>query len=253
MCFFAELVDISTDHTRVVSEKNAQSVRLRSYDQWIILIHLICLCDEAARNAEDRGPILREVYFMKNVIKLFTLVLFMTASQAYAANAPNITGFGLSNARPGDTGFADHYFPKEDIGLFVRLSGNPNYLVNDPNNQGGGWIDIYSNGQRIIRNRINSTNTPIDFTVLLVICPAVLCGYDHYGPFQFGSNTFVEFMYHVPAALVGNYALTVKFTGDDFTSSTSTQPSYDTTVRVSCEPKHTGRTIVYPPPSSGCP
>lgn len=72
---------------------------------------------------------------MKNMRKLLTLVLLVAVSQVYAANAPTIE-FGLTNARPGaGAEFQDHYFPKEDIGLFVRLSGNPNYLANDPNNQ----------------------------------------------------------------------------------------------------------------------
>jgi len=170
----------------------------------------------------------------------FVLICFLSLNGAMAANAPSVLLTTLNDrSKPWR-------FPTETMQFFVKVTGNPDYLVNDPDNHGGGYVELYANGNEVSRTRIFYDNTPDYFYVQVLACPAYLCGVDVYHPYAFGSPTNVTFNYTFPATTQGNYIFTARFSGDDFTSAAvSTQ----TTIQVSCAVRPSGG----PPAGSGCP
>lgn len=192
-------------------------------------------------------------HFYQFALTLF-LCCFGMASAAHAANAPAVTLDFTSDPnhpfhRPA------WFFPGETASFHTTITGNPDYLVNDPNNQGGGWAELWSNGAKVAQTRITSGNTTFIYWVSLPICSQ--CNPPAYGPFFFGSPTNIDTPYTFPSGVQGTRTFFGKFGGDAFTSSAA---SSTISVTVSCSP----RAIVppprppapqyeYPPGNSGCP
>jgi hypothetical protein len=190
--------------------------------------------------------------FMASIL----LLGLSSAGTALAANAPTVTLTYTSNPihpyRP-----PAWFFPGETVPLHTTVTGNPDYLINDPNNDGGKYVELYSNSSKVDQIRINGTNTTYLYTVILPTCPPSICNPPAYGPFSFGSPTNVDFTFTLPVGVQGTRTFSSRFSGDPFTSSAN---SAGMSITVSCAarpilppPPPPANPNQYPPAGSGCP
>lgn len=196
---------------------------------------------------------------MRNAFSIAMLILsvfiIIFSDSAFAVNEP---GVSITCVKPGSLGRPDELcreqwnFPGDTVFFDVNVIGNPDYVIqkfreDGGGTEGGGYIELFVDGQKVNRIRIDDGNTT--YTRVVNVWYPI---FNQYLPWVMGSPTKVRFSYIIPAGVgsIGNHAFNARFSGDDFTSPAN---SAVWTRKVSCDPYFFPPGWRNPPAGSGCP
>lgn len=196
---------------------------------------------------------------MSNIFFRFFFILSATIAvlpgSAVAVNEPSLS---IACVKPGALGRPDEWcrekwsFPGDTVFFDVNVVGNPDYVIqkfreDGGGTEGGGYVELFVDGQKVNRIRIDDTNTT--YTRVVNVWYPI---FNQYLPWVMGSPTKVRFSYTFPTGIgaVGSHAFNARFSGDDFTSPAN---SAVWTKKVSCDSYVSPYGWVNPPAGSGCP